>query len=253
MGPFSPTAELRALRERAGLSMETMAQALKFKGASSYQRYEDPELFRKPHLPLDLTKRLLRILVHRGEPPIRAAEVLRLAGVTEDLMGEDLPPSELDRRALARVFTGDIDSTARMVTVQELDVRVSAGGGSFVEVESERAAWGFPWGWVRHDLRLPPGDGWTLEVVTAAGDSMADTIEHGDKVLVNKSDRSPSPPGVFALWDGVATVVKRLEIVPGSTPPKVRVISDNPHYPAYERAPDEIQIIGRVVARIHAL
>jgi phage repressor protein C with HTH and peptisase S24 domain len=50
------------------------------------------------------------------------------------------------------------------------------------------------------------------------------------------------PPGV----DGMGLVVKRLEHVPMSDPPRVRIISDNPHYTPYECTADEINIVGRV-------
>jgi hypothetical protein len=55
-----------------------------------------------------------------------------------------------------------------------------------------------------------------------------------------------SPPGIFVLDDGMGLVAKRLEHIPNSDPPAVRVISDNPLYPAYERTADEIRIIGRI-------
>ena len=56
----------------------------------------------------------------------------------------------------------------------------------------------------------------------------------------------PQPPGIFVLDDGMGLVAERLEHIPNSDPPAVRVISDNPLYPAYERTADEIRIIGRI-------
>jgi phage repressor protein C with HTH and peptisase S24 domain len=41
-------------------------------------------------------------------------------------------------------------------------------------------------------------------------------------------------------------VAKRLEHVPNSEPPAVRVISDNGFYSPYERSAEEIHIIGRI-------
>jgi phage repressor protein C with HTH and peptisase S24 domain len=41
-------------------------------------------------------------------------------------------------------------------------------------------------------------------------------------------------------------VAKRLQHVPNSDPPAVRVISDNKHYPEYERSAEEIVIVGRI-------
>jgi len=48
------------------------------------------------------------------------------------------------------------------------------------------------------------------------------------------------------LDDGMGLVAKRLEHIANSDPPAVRVISDNKHYPEYERTADEIHIVGRI-------
>lgn len=63
--------------------MEKIAKALGFKRASSYQRYEDPDRFKKPLLPLHLARGLADILAGKGSPPITREEVLMLAGLSE--------------------------------------------------------------------------------------------------------------------------------------------------------------------------
>jgi phage repressor protein C with HTH and peptisase S24 domain len=78
------------------------------------------------------------------------------------------------------------------------------------------------------------------------GDSMAPTLLDGDTVLVDMTRRAPNPPGIFVLDDGMGLVAKRLEHIANSEPPAVRVISDNKHYPEYERTADEIHIVGRI-------
>lgn len=72
---------LKAMRIRAGLSMGAIAKAMGFKGASSYQRYEDETLYKKEFLPLELVRGLTTILVGRGRPPITEEQVLNLAGL----------------------------------------------------------------------------------------------------------------------------------------------------------------------------
>lgn len=78
------------------------------------------------------------------------------------------------------------------------------------------------------------------------GDSMEPTLFDGDTVLVDLDLKAPNPSGIFVLDDGIGLVAKRLQHVPNSDPPAVRVISDNKHYPKYERTADEIVIIGRI-------
>ncbi|WP_256447779.1 S24 family peptidase [Paracoccus marinaquae] len=85
-----------------------------------------------------------------------------------------------------------------------------------------------------------------LRIMHVEGDSMAPTLLSGDAVLVDMTRRAPNPPGIFVLDDGMGLVAKRLEHIPNSDPPAVRVISDNKHYPEYERTADEIHIVGRI-------
>jgi phage repressor protein C with HTH and peptisase S24 domain len=68
----------------------------------------------------------------------------------------------------------------------------------------------------------------------------------GDTVLVDLSRKSPSPAGIFVLHDGLSLVAKRLEHVPMSEPPRLRIISDNPHYAPYECLASEVTIVGRI-------
>ena len=78
------------------------------------------------------------------------------------------------------------------------------------------------------------------------GDSMLPTLHHGDIVLVDLARRAPTPPGIFVLHDGMGLVAKRLDHIPNSEPPRVRIISDNPLYAPYEGTAEEVNIIGRI-------
>jgi phage repressor protein C with HTH and peptisase S24 domain len=71
-------------------------------------------------------------------------------------------------------------------------------------------------------------------------------MKDGDIVLVDMDRAAPTPPGVFVLHDGIGLVAKRLEHIPNSDPPIVKVISDNKTYSVYERTADEVNIVGRV-------
>lgn len=73
------TLRLKELRERADVSMDALAKAAGYAGASSYQRYEDPALFLKPYLPLQLVMAIAPALAGKGEPPVTADEVYALA------------------------------------------------------------------------------------------------------------------------------------------------------------------------------
>lgn len=77
----SITTRLKGLRRRSGLSMASIAKACGYRGASSYQRYEDEDVFKKDVLPLHLVMKLLSLLPGKGAPPIAREEVLMLGGL----------------------------------------------------------------------------------------------------------------------------------------------------------------------------
>jgi transcriptional regulator with XRE-family HTH domain len=79
---------LKRLRERAGLSMEKMANALGYKKPSGYQYYESVDKFKKETLPLDMVEGLIKILAGKGDPPITAREVFELSGISQDRLLE---------------------------------------------------------------------------------------------------------------------------------------------------------------------
>lgn len=130
------------------------------------------------------------------------------------------------------------------VSIPEYDVRLSAGGGKLIEAENIKDYWVFSRRYLESELRLNIA---SLAVVEVEGDSMYPTLWSGDRVLVDHGDRNPAKPGVYAVWDSDATVVKRLEKIPASDPPMVVLISDNKNHNAYTVPAELVTIIGRVV------
>jgi transcriptional regulator with XRE-family HTH domain len=224
----SVSRRLKQLRQRAGLSIREVAHALGMEHGSSYQHYEDR--FRKPLLPLEFAQRLVPIFGAKG---IDAAELYALAGV--DGSGG---------RAL-----GAKDQSAAppgTLQIEELDVRASAGDGLTGEGEKVVGEWRVPTEVVRFYSTAPATD---LRIITVMGDSMEPTLQPGQRVLVDTGDRTPSPPGVFVVWDGLGLVVKRVQVLAHSEPTRVRITSDNAKYEAYERTLAEAYIQGRVIGQ----
>lgn len=195
------------------------------------------------------------------------ADVAREAGVNRSfvydiLRGKSLVPNLEKLTRVAAVLKVDLewlltgkgsvqgddpitdDYHNEFVAIQYVAVRPSMGGGAIVEVE-ERSGRDFHFrrAWIRERLRAAPS---LLRVMAVQGDSMMPTLNDGDTILVDMNQRNPSPPGVFVLHDGMGLVAKRLEHVPMSDPPRVRIISDNVRYSPYECTADEVNIVGRV-------
>lgn len=127
------------------------------------------------------------------------------------------------------------------VLVQMLPTHVGAGGPGTGEGDRKMRAVSAA---LVRELQVEPA---ALLLIEVEGDSMEPEFKSGDQMLVNTAKKSIAQPGAFCLWDGDGYVVKYLEKVAGSEPPKVRVISGNKRYRTAERLVEEIEIMGRVV------
>ena len=124
-------------------------------------------------------------------------------------------------------------------------VHAAAGGGSFnAEGDEAQPGLSFPPDLLRRITAAPAGG---LKLLSVSGDSMSPTLEDGDMVMIDTGRRMPSPPGIFILDDGVGLVAKRVDTIPNTTPPHLRLSSDNPAYSNYQRRLEEVHIVGRVV------
>lgn len=174
-----------------------------------------------------------------------------------DLLERDREPSATKLADLASLLgvslaylVGETDvkdsesGASDLVAINEYDVRLSAGGGALLDTENVIGTWRLPKAYLSSELRLRTRD---LAVVEVEGDSMEPTLRAGDRVIVDHSDTNPAKPGIYAIWDSNATVVKRLERVPASDPMKLVLISDNKNHNQYTVEADLVRIIGRVV------
>lgn len=128
------------------------------------------------------------------------------------------------------------------VSIRRLPNFAGLGGGGHDEEEPGVVA--FSRDLIERELRAPADQ---LLAMVAEGNSMEPDFRGGDQILVDTRRRSLAQPGAFCLWDGDGHVIKFLEKVPDSDPPKVRVISANGLYEPRERLVDEINLVGRVI------
>jgi hypothetical protein len=119
-----------------------------------------------------------------------------------------------------------------------------AGMGAGGSDEGDPGVVSFSRDLIERELRAPAN---SLLAMVAEGNSMEPEFRGGDQILVDTRRKSLAQPGAFCLWDGDGHVIKFLEKVPDSDPPKVRVISLNPLYQPHERLIEEINLVGRVV------
>lgn len=198
---------------------------------------------------------------------LTAAQIGEIAGVNRSfvydiLRGRSENPNleKLDRLARALKVDrnwllhgmGDVEGEAPIVdnpddafvAVPYVSIRPTMGGGVVVDEEpTPGRPYHFQRSWIRHGLRADPAN---LRIMHVEGDSMMPTLHDGDIILVDIGRRAPTPPGIFVLHDGIGLVAKRLEHIPNSDPPRVRIVSDNSIYAPYEGTAEEVNIIGRI-------
>ena len=160
---------------------------------------------------------------------------------TEDIF---VNPTELESREIETATPPLSKRVNDSVSIPEYDIKLSAGGGFIVDREVVKSKWSFGADYITGELRLNPA---SLSMVEITGDSMYPTLHSGDRVLVNHEDQNVFREGVFAVWNGYATVAKRVEFVAGSSPPRLVLISDNKSHNQYEVYAADINVVGRIV------
>ena len=77
--------------------------------------------------------------------------------------------------------------------------------------------------------------------------SMEPAVHDGDQLLVDTGRKTPATGEMAVPWDGTGLVVKRVEAVPRTDPPRLRLISANPAYDPYTCLADEAHMVGAVI------
>lgn len=134
----------------------------------------------------------------------------------------------------------EVDPASDYVAIEVLPTFAGMGGGGTGDGDLETAL--ISRRLVADELRARPSD---LLLINVRGNSMEPLFRHGDQLLVDRRDRSPTQPGPFALLYDDGYVVKNVEWVERRT--LMRVSSANHDFAPETVAPDDITILGRPV------
>ena len=82
---------------------------------------------------------------------------------------------------------------------------------------------------------------------------MEPNFKRGEHVLIDLSDKTPSPPGAFIISDGFGVMLRYCEFLPHSTPAEIRVSAAQSSFQMQTLEQGDFDIIGRVIAKLQWL
>ncbi len=116
--------------------------------------------------------------------------------------------------------------------------------------DGQNEQWTIPPGLLEERTNAPPDK---IKVFKVKEKTMEPDFKIGENVVVDLSDRNPSPPGTFIISDGYGELIRQCELVPGSKPPKIRVAAVKKEFQPQTLELSDFQIIGRVIAKLQWL
>lgn len=166
---------------------------------------------------------------------------------TETLLKGFTPAKPSSRGEMQTINAGRDSFTVgdqAYVLIAGFDAGVSAGAGAMnIERPAPLYHNAFRLDWLRSLTMTSPD---RLSVLRVVGDSMENTLHHGDHVLVDRSVSTFGHDGLYVLNHNEALFVKRVHCTKGSG--LIDVISDNERYPTEENQdPDQYIVRGRVI------
>lgn len=181
---------------------------------------------------LDRSHSYIQQYIRRGSPLLlREMDRRRIArhfGIaeTELLLREEIAPSDAPR-----FISIDRWATDRKAMPEDIAWETKSAS-----VQMDKS-------WIVERFGVPPQ---TLVLLSVEGDAMAPTLQAGDEILIDTSERDPYRDGIYVLALGDKPTPKRITVHPSTK--TLVVSSDNAQYAVFENCRRrDLDIIGRVV------
>jgi phage repressor protein C with HTH and peptisase S24 domain len=178
--------------------------------------------------------------LERGDRSLDQAWLDKIGGALNVPPHELIAPDIAEKKlAPVAVLAPDVED---VVYIQKLDLSLSMGPGTHIDdwVEAEPVPFGLDF--IRTVTRTSSD---RLKLVTGIGDSMYPTLNWGDVILIDTTERQLArQDAVYWIDLYGAAGLKRLRTV---GPGRVLVVSDNPNVPDQEVDAADLRIQGRAI------
>ena len=179
-------------------------------------------------------------------------QIANIIGITQGSLSVRLKNgteySEDEVKKICKAFDKDLSfDMTDCIEIEHIHINPSCGSGTVVLAEADVTPVKIGKEIIKNIWNSRPED---LKIFKASGDSMADTIEDNNILLVDTSKTDYRNGGIFLLTINNDWYIKRLRLrITG----ELDIISDNSKYPVETLLPDtakEITIIGRVIKNL---
>lgn len=179
-------------------------------------------------------------------------ELSKATGLTEKNLyarrTHDREFSEEEIDSIEKFYNITLLSSDDCIEIQHIHINPSCGSGTVVMDEPEITPIKLGKKLIESILRV--SDVNNLRTFTASGDSMSDTIDDGNLLLVDMGRKDFNNGGIFILQKNNEWFVKRLQLRFSG---ELDIISDNPKYKTDTIKPNddiEIMIKGKVIKNL---
>lgn len=115
---------------------------------------------------------------------------------------------------------------------------------------TEGEEWSIPSSVIAQKTSAPPDK---IRMFQIRETVMEPDFRQGEYVIVDLSDNTASPPGVFVISDGFGYMARHCAIKPGGKPPKIIISARQNAFEPQHVELDDIAIIGRIIGKMQWL
>lgn len=152
--------------------------------------------------------------------------------------------------SMRRFFGLPSENDGASSRIQESMVLQPIQSQSLREAQNGAGEWMIPADILSQRTKTPSDK---IRIFKVEDSTMEPEFMRGEHVLVDTLQKAPSPPGAFLVFDGVGHVIRDCAYEVGATPPRIQVSARAQKFPPQILPYNDLDIAGRVIAKLQWL